>query len=74
MRSWRRAPEDRGRRKLRPFFAGENEEGSPSFLKKSSKKLLFCGGVLVKRPATGIKKVFWFFFSKKNVLLTLITA
>jgi hypothetical protein len=43
-------------------------------LKKSSKKLLFCGGVLVKRPATGIKKVFWFFFSKKNVLLTLITA
>jgi hypothetical protein len=47
----------------------ESKQARPSFLKKRSKKLLLNGTVLVKPPGTRITKVFWFFFSKKNVFL-----
>jgi hypothetical protein len=43
---------------------------STSFLKKRSKKLLFCCGVCHRRRYTlDLTEVFWFFFSKKNGLL-----
>jgi hypothetical protein len=45
-----------------------HEEGRTSFLKKRSKKLLDSWS---RGGATGVSKgikVFWFFFSKKNIL------
>jgi hypothetical protein len=46
------------------------QEGSSSFLKKRTKKLLLssvrCGRA---HRVTNIVKVFWFFFSKKNCFL-----
>ncbi len=49
---------------------GGRKKGSASFLKKRSKKLLpGCLGALGEFGASG-PKVFWFFFSKKNCLLS----
>jgi len=53
-----------------PAPSGEGEQESSSFLKKRTKKLLLCW---LTRPATLLRtverKVFWFFFSKKNCFL-----
>jgi hypothetical protein len=39
------------------------------FEKKAAKKLLLNGAQALKTPGSKVKKVFWFFFSKKNALL-----
>jgi hypothetical protein len=43
------------------------KEERPSFLKKRSKRLLV-SGVASPEEAAQDTKVFWFFFSKKNIL------
>jgi hypothetical protein len=49
----------------------EQSEGRSSFLKKRSKRLLrFQGFVPQERSATASDKVFWFFSSEKNALLS----
>jgi len=50
--------------------AGDQDhlEGRTSFLKKRSKKLLFIGAERYDWHASKYAKVFWFFFSKKNIL------
>jgi hypothetical protein len=47
-----------------------SEKASASFLKKRSKKLLFTVGFGPVRAGARVPgpKVFWFFFSKKNIL------
>jgi hypothetical protein len=58
----------RGRRKAK-------REGSSSFLKKRTKKLLLVGfRGRHDRHALHRTKVFWFFFSKKNCFLAGLTA
>jgi hypothetical protein len=47
--------------------AGCKSEGSSSFLKKRTKKLLSVPAPVRHYPKQS--KVFWFFFSKKNCLL-----
>src|SRR5947209_6331111 len=47
------------------------QEGRPSFLKKRSKRLLTpLSRTVQDRSAAAESKVFWFFFSKKNCLLS----
>jgi hypothetical protein len=46
------------------------QEASTSFLKKRSKRLLFSGQVHDRGIGRRVK-VFWFFFSKKNILALL---
>jgi hypothetical protein len=48
------------------------KEGSTSFLKKRSKKLLLmgAGAPVGTAPSARVKEVFCFFFSKKKRLLT----
>jgi hypothetical protein len=52
-------------------FVEDGHDGSrkerPSFLKKRSKKLLDLG-LHLSGSAYQVAKVFWFFFSKKNIL------
>jgi hypothetical protein len=43
-------------------------KGRTSFLKKRSKKLLIMGAALVRPARDQGPRVFWFFFSKKNIL------
>jgi hypothetical protein len=48
----------------------DRAKASASFLKKRSKKLLFAVCMARPEPRPAGPKVFWFFFSKKNVLLS----
>jgi hypothetical protein len=45
-----------------------HKKASTSFLKKRSKKLLFLEVRLLQHTHPKEVKVFWFFFSKKNIL------
>jgi hypothetical protein len=58
-------------RKEGPGLAPKPGQGSSSFLKKRTKKLLLCSMQAVFRPNEQRAKVFCFFFSKKKYFLPL---